>query len=54
MTRRLLLLSVLIVLVVPGVARASTFCVGSVACPPGGIAKPGNAAGLQSALSDGQ
>jgi hypothetical protein len=51
MTRRLLL-SVLIVLVVPGVARASTFCVGSVACPPGGIAKPGNAAGLQSALSD--
>lgn len=37
---------------VPGVARASTFCVGSVACPPGGIAKPGNAAGLQSALSD--
>lgn len=51
MTRRLLL-PMLIVLVVPGVARASTFCVGSVACPPGGIAKPGTAAGLQSALND--
>jgi hypothetical protein len=52
MTRRLLLLSVPIVLVVPAVAQASTFCVGSVACPAGGIAKTGNAAGLQSAFND--
>jgi hypothetical protein len=54
MKRRLLLVSVLLVLLVPAVAEASTFCVGPVSCPPGGIPKAGNAAGLQSALDDAE
>src|ERR671914_2252287 len=54
MTPRLPLLTVVLALALPAGAEAATFCVGPVSCPPGGIPKAGNAAGLQSALDDAE
>src|SRR5918992_2381849 len=54
MTPRLPLLTVVLALALPAGAEAATFCVGPVSCPPGGIPKAGNAAGLRSALDDAE
>jgi hypothetical protein len=51
--RRLLAIP-FVLLILPAAADAATFCVGPVGCPVAGIPKPGNAAGLQSALDDAE